>query len=181
MHQPNAAAPLHYDRTSMRLHWLSAALVLLLWCLGETIDWFPRGAPRVGARSAHIVAGAVLALILVWRIWWRAARGARLAPAELGRLDALARFVHVLLYFVAVATVVLGLANVWMRGDSIFGVFSVPQLAADNRALRHQVEELHGLFANGLLILAGLHAAAALVHHFVWKDNVLRRMWPQRG
>jgi cytochrome b561 len=30
--------------------------------------------------------------------------------------------------------------------------------------------------ANGLLILAGLHALAALVHHFLLKDNVLRRM-----
>jgi cytochrome b561 len=46
--------------------------------------------------------------------------------------------------------------------------------------LAEEAVELHGTFANGLLILAGLHAAAALYHHFLRKDGVLRRMWPTR-
>jgi cytochrome b561 len=47
--------------------------------------------------------------------------------------------------------------------------------------LRETVEDLHGWFANTLLIVAGLHAAAALVHHFALRDNVLRRMLPPRA
>ena len=69
-----------YDLRSIRLHWLTAALVLLLWCMGETIDWFARGTPRVGARSAHITVGVLLALVRVLRLWWRATEGRRLPP-----------------------------------------------------------------------------------------------------
>ena len=73
--------PLNYDSRSIRLHWVTAALVAVLWCLGQTIDWFPKGDIRIAARSAHILLGAVLALILAYRIWWRVSDGRRLPPA----------------------------------------------------------------------------------------------------
>jgi cytochrome b561 len=40
------------------------------------------------------------------------------------------------------------------------------------------VENLHATFANALVILAGAHALAAIVHHFILRDGVLRRMLP---
>ncbi|HEY1090070.1 MAG TPA: cytochrome b/b6 domain-containing protein [Burkholderiaceae bacterium] len=46
--------------------------------------------------------------------------------------------------------------------------------------MRHDAVEWHALAANSLLIVAGLHAAAALWHQFVRKDGVLRRMWPAK-
>ena len=48
-----------YDRRTIRMHWISAALVIALWCLGQTIDWFPRGTPRSLARSVHIALKAL--------------------------------------------------------------------------------------------------------------------------
>jgi len=168
-----------YDSRSIRLHWVTALLVIVLWSLGETIDWFPRGEPRVVARSLHITFGVLLAAILCWRIWWRAARGARL-PAEPGALGKLATAVHFALYAVLAATVVLGIVYTWARGDSIFGWFSLPSFAPGDKELRGQIEELHSLGANVLLILAGVHACAALWHHYIIKDGVLRRMLPAR-
>jgi cytochrome b561 len=175
-------APLRYDNTSITLHWITAVLVLLLWCAGETIDWFPRGTPRVTVRSLHILFGVALGAILCWRIWWRTGgAGRRLSAVDSGVLKMLSNGVHVALYFVLVATVILGVANAWVRGDSIFGLFSLPSFAPGNRALRGQIEDLHSWSANALLILAGLHACAGLWHHFIRKDGVLRRMWPARS
>ncbi len=77
----------HYDRRTIGLHWLTAALVIALWCVGQTIDWFPRGAPRMWARSAHIGAGRLLALVLLYRIWWRLTGGTQLPAIGDGRLD----------------------------------------------------------------------------------------------
>ena len=69
---PDKNAPsLYYDRRTVVLHWITAALVVALWLLGQTIDWFPKGTPRVFARSTHISLGVALALVLVARVSWR--------------------------------------------------------------------------------------------------------------
>ena len=67
-----------YDARTIRLHWLTAGLVIALWCLGETIAWSPRGSARVFARSVHISLGAVLAGVLGVPVWGRVPAGARL-------------------------------------------------------------------------------------------------------
>ena len=172
-------APPRYDDTTIWLHWLSAALVLVLWLLGENIDWFSRGDPRVLARSTHIALGTVLALLLAWRIVWRLTRGRRLPAAELGRWHMASTLVHFALYALLVCAVALGIANVWVRGDNIFNLFAVPAFDPQNRSLRGRVEELHETFANALLILALLHAAAG-AWHYLRRDGVLARMGVSR-
>lgn len=168
---------IHYDRRTIILHWLTAALVVSLWVLGQTIDWFPKGNPRAFARSTHIAVGVLLAVVLVARIGWRFDRRAvHLPPAGLVWLDRVATVTHWLLYGLLVVTVSLGLANTWVRGDAIFDLFRIPAFDASNKGLRETVEELHALAANALVIVAFFHAAAALVHHYVWKDGLLRRM-----
>jgi cytochrome b561 len=180
MRETTLPAALRYDPTSLWLHWASAILVLLLWCLGETIDWFPSGFPRIAVRSLHICLGVVLGTILCYRIWWRAGAGRHLPPAGTGILQVLAATTHVALYALLIATVALGLANVWVRGDNIFDLFTVPAFDPGNKVLRKQVEELHALSANILLGLAAFHASASLWHHFLRKDDVLRRVLPER-
>lgn len=171
---------LRYDSRSIRLHWTTAALVFMLWCLGETIDWFPKGDIRIAARSTHICLGAALALIVCFRIWWRLGTGRRLPPAGTGIVQSLSTAVHFTLYAALLGTVVLGAANTWVRGDNLFNLFTIPAFDPGNKVLRGQVGDLHALLANVVLWLAGFHAAAGLAHHFLWKDNVLRRMLPAR-
>jgi cytochrome b561 len=83
-----------------------------------------------------------------------------------------------MLYLLLVAAVLLGITNVWVRGDSIWNVFTIPSFAPGDRALRRQINGYHQVVANTLLVIAGLHALAALAHHYVWKDRVLRRILP---
>ena len=167
-----------YDSNTIRLHWATAILVVLLLGIGQIIDFFPRGEPRVMVRSVHILLGVALAVVFVMRIIWRSTSGYKLPAAEKGLVGLSAKIVHFGLYLLLIATIALGVANVWMRGDSIFGLFSIPRYPDADKALRHVIGDLHGTFADAIMIVAGLHAIAALAHHYVFKDNVLRRMLP---
>ena len=167
-----------YDGISILLHWLTAVLVIILWMLGQTIDFFPKGVPRVDARSVHIVLGATLAIVLLVRVLWRASAGRRLPLANSGWLGVVARIAHYGLYLLVAATVVLGVFNAWQRGDALFNVYTIPKLIPGDLALRRTLGELHGDLADVVLIVAGLHAAAALAHHYLLRDPVLRRMLP---
>ena len=81
---PRAHAPRdeHYDTATIWLHWSTAALVTILWTLGQVIGWLPRGPFRSGLWSTHLVLGLILALPLAMRILWRASYGSALPPAD---------------------------------------------------------------------------------------------------
>jgi len=167
-----------YDTPTIVLHWMTAVLVVVLWLSAQVIDWFPQGAPRTNMRSVHIALGVVLAVVLLYRIAWRRLEGARLPRLGHPVLARAAAAVHVALYVLLVIEIALGVTNEWVRGDSIFNLFTIPSFAPGDRALRRQINGYHELVANTILVVAGLHAAAGLVHHYVWNDGVLRRMWP---
>lgn len=170
------APDLSYDRRTIQLHWVTAALVGLLWGVANVIDWFPKGAPKIAVRSVHIALGIVLGVVLLIRIVWRIRSGRRLPLVDHGIVGYSARIVHWALYAGLAAVILLGIANAWARGDSLFSLFSIPKLYASNPQLKPSVEYLHKTLANSLIILAVVHAAAALVHHFILHDGVLRRM-----
>ncbi len=171
-----AAGAFRYDARTIALHWATVAAVLALWCIGQTVDWFPKGAARINYRSAHITLGVLLAALLLVRIWWRATGGRRLPAAAMSTQQRVASALHLLLYALLLATVAAGLSNVWVRGDSLFQLYTVPALDPGNKDLVEQVGDIHALLANSLLVAVLLHAAAALYHHYIARDDVLRRM-----
>lgn len=177
MRNDDARGP-QYDGATIGFHWITAVLVAVLWCLGQTLDWFPRGVPRAAALSTHIVLGASLVCVLLLRLFWRGSAGRHLPPADPGFMGVVAQLGHTALYLLLIAVLAVGLGVEWLRGDTIYGLFTVPGLAPTDRAVRHAFTGLHNMLANILLIIAGLHALAALVHHYLLRDGVLRRMVP---
>ncbi|MGO9132668.1 MAG: cytochrome b [Methylovirgula sp.] len=173
-------APSRYDSTTLWLHWLTALLVIEQWIGAHTIDDFAKGWPRTAARSVHITLGVTLAVILILRIFWRMTRGQILPPPGPGLMNIIASAVHYALYALLVVTVGAGVCFAFLRGDSWFGLFHLPMIAAGNKVLRHYVAETHVWSANLILGFAGLHALAALFHQYVLKDGLLRRMMPSR-
>jgi cytochrome b561 len=180
---PATTRPLSYDRVTIALHWAVALGVALQWTGGHTIDWFPKGPLKIDARSVHILTGSTIAGLVLFRLYWRAMRGERLPPAQTGALNWLAKGLHWGLYLNLVGLLGLGLFLAWLRGDSLFGLTHVPLFGDYAPKARHllanRVTDWHSLAATLILILAGLHTAAALLHHYYWKDGVLRRMWPR--
>ncbi len=167
-----------YDPRTILVHWLTVLLVLGQWLGAHTIDWFPKGWPRTDVRSLHILFGAFLTLIIVARLGWRWGGGRRLPPADRGLLRLAATLVQGLLYVLVATTVALGLLNAWFRGDNLFGLFSLPKPGFVTKDLQDQIENFHPLAANAILIVAALHASAALWHQYWRRDGLLGRMIP---
>ena len=175
-----SADNLRYDRTTIFFHWATALLVAVQWLGAQTIDWFPRGALRVDARSTHITVGVLLGLMLIARIGWRAFRGRHLPPADRNMLHVLAKSTHWGLYALLLAMIGVGVFLTWTRGDSIYGLFTIPAWdSGGNRGLADRVQDIHATIGWIIVGLAGAHAAAALLHQYVWHDRVLARMLPR--
>lgn len=168
-----------YDRATVFFHWAAAILVAEQWLGAQIIDWFPRGPLRVDARSVHIALGATLALLMMARLAWRATRGRHLPPADLGIAGLVAKATHGALYALILATILVGTLLAWARGDSLFNLMTIPAFDPTSRALAEQLQEVHEALGWLILALAGLHAAAALAHHYILHDTVLTRMLPR--
>ncbi|GAC1329501.1 MAG: cytochrome b [Beijerinckiaceae bacterium] len=167
-----------YDPMTIRLHWTTAILVIVLWIIGQTADWIPRGRFHTYYWSCHVILGFLLACVVIARIAWRGTNGRRLPAADKGVLHILAKATHYLLYLLLLVVIGLGVVNAFVRGYNLFDLISLPQLG--DRELRRAITDWHGLAANFLLALAFLHAVAALVHHYVLKDRLLERMLAER-
>lgn len=168
------------------LHWLTVILVMVAWTLGTFGDDLPKGAARDTGLFVHISAGLVILMALVARLAWRAAEPPPPAePNEFGRwlgafADPAARLAHYTLYALLIAVPIAGIVAQFARGNALplFGIAEIPSPWIRDRAFAHSVTEIHEILANALVIVAGFHAAAALVHHFVFRDNTLVRMLP---
>ncbi|WP_426661810.1 cytochrome b [Rhodanobacter aciditrophus] len=171
------AAATRYDRTTIVLHWLTALLVLVLFALAMLWDFVPHDL-RKQMQSLHISLGIVLAAVLVLRLAWRTTRGRRLPLAVEGLQGKAAKAMHYLLYLLLVMQVVLGFAWRWAQAETFqfFGLFPLRFASVRNRPLSDILGDLHDVVGWTIVILAGLHAAVALVHHYVLKDGVLQRM-----
>jgi cytochrome b561 len=178
--RPVSPGARRYDTVTIIFHWLTAVLVLTQWFGAQTIDWFPRGAPRIDARSVHITCGVLLAVVILARIIWRLTGGRHLEPADRGIFAVVSKATHWALYALVVAMLLAGLMLTWARGDTIFNLFKLPPMDPANHGLADQLQDIHATIGWMILALAGLHAAAALFHRIVWKDGVLARMLPHR-
>ncbi|MFL5286085.1 MAG: cytochrome b [Rhodopila sp.] len=169
-----------YDGFEMALHWATAALVVTNYLLAQIWDFLQRGTPvRHEMQSLHVSLGLLLAVVLVARIAWRAGPGRRLPPATTGLIELASQAVHCILYGLVITVVSLGLCFRWAQGEPLafFGLFAIPSPYPFVKAQAHTIGAIHNWVAN-IIILAGLHAAAALFHHFVLRDDVLWRMLP---
>lgn len=130
----------------------------------------------------HNSAGLAVIGILILRLLWQLADPP--PPTEhtvLGAwLDRVGRLTHYLLYALLIAAPISGIGLQFARGDALplFGLTQVASPWAADRGFEHTVKELHELLANGLVIIAAIHAFAALLHHWVLRDRVLIRMLP---
>jgi cytochrome b561 len=168
-----------YDRTTITLHWLTAGLVLSLWLVGTFLeDVVPKGALRSGIWSAHFVLGFVFLGVIVALLAWRNTRGRQLAVEDPGPWHVLAKATHAALYLLLFVIAGLGIANAFVRGVTLIGPIALPQFG--DPEWRKPLTHWHGLAANILMAVAAFHAAAALVHHYLWHDAVLRRILPGR-
>jgi cytochrome b561 len=173
--------PVRYDGLAMALHWATALLVVVLFALAEIWGFVPRASPlRHGMQSLHVSLGLVLAAVFLLRVIWRNTGARRLPPTVSGIQHVAAAVMQYGLYGLIAVQIVLGFLFRWGQGPAgFFGLFAIPSPLVIDRATRHLVGSLHDYCGWLIIILAGGHAAIALAHHYILRDQVLRRMLPR--
>jgi len=158
-----------------------ALLIILAFVLGLTIDAFPSGW-KGAAIESHKAIGVLLLVLLVARCSWRLAHRPPEPEASSPLLTVAARLGHAGLYVLMLVVPALGLIYAIKRGQGLdLGLFSIPPLALPApRAETRPLREWHEWASYMLIALAVLHAAAALWHHLIRRDDTLRRMLPLR-
>jgi cytochrome b561 len=171
-----------YGAVPQFVHWLTAIFVIFGFLIGQFGDVLPKGPARDTGLLVHMTLGqCVFALVLVRLVWRTVNPPPPPEATPLGRfLVIAARISHYTLYGLLLAVPFLGIIVQLKRGNAlpIFGMWTFASPWPADRALARSVLDLHGTLADALLILAGVHAGAALLHHWVWRDRTLRRMLP---
>lgn len=168
-----------YDRNARLLHWSIAGLILLLYATEYMRSAAPRGSTlRSFMLDSHTSFGLLLLGLTLVRIAWRLHAG---APAPLGYNPLLllaARAGHAALYAVTLLMPIFGYLRLAAR-DRTASFFGYPLGSATGNVpwLYDVAHFIHGSFGEYLvlLVVAG-HVSAALWHHFILRDDTLRRM-----
>jgi cytochrome b561 len=172
-----------YSTTAQLFHWFTALLVVAAYIVSpggpETRVYSP---PNDFSRGLHELLGmSVFALTLV-RMCWRAI----FPPPKNGEMPAWmdlgARLGHWAIYALLVLVPVTAILGAWFEGHplTVLAVGNIQPWLPQSRQLGLALADIHGWLGDVLIWLAGLHAAAALYHHFWRRDTVLLSMLPRR-
>ena len=168
-----------YTPVAKSLHWLMAVLILGLLALGIYMHELPLSPQKLTLYSWHKWAG-VSVFLLVWlRLAWRVTHRPPALPESMAPLMRLAAHAgHALLYVLMIAIPLSGWLMSSAKGFQTvwFGVLPIPDLVGRDKALGDLLQQVHKLLNLLLMLTLAGHVAAALWHHFVLKDDTLRRM-----
>lgn len=173
----------HYSSASIAMHWLMLLLLVGVYACIELRELYPKGSdPRDALKSWHFTLGLTV-FVLVWlRLALRLVSPAPpIEPTPAAWQNALAKLLHVALYTLMIAMPLAGWLILSGEGKPIpFWGLNLPALIGENEELAHAIEEIHEITGEVGYYLIGLHAVAALFHHYVLRDNTLVRMLPGR-
>jgi len=170
----------HFGWVSIVLHWSMAILLIAMYFIGDymvELDYYDTWYHK--APALHKAAGVLLIMLLIFRFVWNyvQAKPQSLQP-EKTLQNQLARLGHLGLYGLVLILGISGylISTAKGQGIDVFGLFSVPAILPDNADRGELAGDIHEVAAKLFLILVIIHAAAASVHHFIYKDRTLLRM-----
>lgn len=172
-----------YSSLSIGLHWLTALVLVAVYATINLRELFEKGSdPRETLKALHFMLGLSVLLLVALRLVARATGPTPPIVPEPPRWQTLAaRLMHLGLYALLIAMPIAGWLVLSAEGKPIpfFGLH-LPALIGEDKALAKVIEEVHETAGEAGYYLIGLHAAAALFHHYVVRDDTLRRMLPGR-
>jgi len=171
-----------YGAVAQLLHWSVVVLIVAQFVLAQIAARLPVSPAKISVLAQHKSFGITIMVLALARLLWRRVSPAPILPPTMrGIARRAAQVSHTLLYMLLVVVPVLGWLMSSARSFSVswFGVFVLPDLIEPSRPAYELLHAAHGAAATVLGALALLHVAAALKHHFIDRDDVLRRMLPR--
>ncbi|MHB1947229.1 MAG: cytochrome b [Gammaproteobacteria bacterium] len=168
---------IRYGLIAILLHWIMAILLIALLILGLYMVGLPVSLEKLKLYGWHKEYGILALILVIIRIVWRLSNiTPTLAIPLLEKIAA--RTVHWAFYGFMFAMPITGWLITSAAGlpVSFFGLFVLPDLVAPNPDLMKSFQEIHEWLGYGLIATIILHASAALKHHFINKDDILKRM-----
>ena len=171
-----------YGVFAKSLHWLIVFGIVAQDLLAEAQEDKTASSGAMTAMDWHVSIGITLLALATLRVIWRAVDVTPRWPASMRGFERLlAKAGHLGLYGLLFALPLSGWLLTSVEGEALryFGWFELPALApAGAESREHLIEEVHEVLFNALFALAVLHVIAALKHHFIDRDNILKRMLP---
>lgn len=174
-------APARYGTLSIALHWLMLVLIVAVYAAMELREIFPKGSdPREAMKAWHFTLGLTVFALLWVRIVARVLGPVPpITPTPQTWQTAAGHAMHLALYLLMFAMPIGGWLILSAEAKPVpFWGLELPALVAKNKDLAHTVEEYHEIGGTIGYFLIGAHAAAALWHHYLRRDNTLTRMVP---
>lgn len=171
----------HYGSLTIWLHWIMLFLFVAVYASIELRGLFPKGSdPREAMKALHFMLGLSV-LVLVWLRLAAHLIGPvpRIVPDPPAWQKLSAKLMHMALYALMIGMPVAGWLLLSAEGKPIpfFGL-ELPALVSQSKDLAALTKEIHEIGGTAGYFLIGLHAVAALFHHYFVRDNTLRRMLP---
>ncbi len=166
----------HYGSVAVTIHWLSAILILVLIGSGFRAGGIEDTATKAAVLRVHVPVGvAVLLLTLTRIVWWLLADK---KPASLPMpkwQDVSARAMHLLFYIVILGMAASGIGMMVFSGAGTILFAGAEGPLPDFWGYKPRVP--HGIGARLMVAAFVLHAGAALYHHFILRDGLMKRIW----
>jgi cytochrome b561 len=168
-----------YGGGAQALHWLTVMLVLAAYVLSKGDGNSLYSATADGLRRLHEAVGVLVFIVVVLRLLWRLIDCTPPKQPLPRWMAAAAKLVHFALYALLISIPGTAVVGTWLEGIPVTlpGVDIAPQITRAH-GLGQLIMEMHATFGNAILWVAGLHAAAALFHHFYLRDEVFQSMVP---
>lgn len=170
-----------WGAVAQTFHWLIVLFIVAQFTLATLFDDLPAGPKKLTLLARHKSIGITILMLALLRLLWRSTNPTPALPDTLKPYErSLAKLTHGLLYVLLFAVPLTGWLMSSARGFPVswFGFFQLPDLVPKSKPLYEALLTTHGLLAWVLYAVVALHVAAALKHHFMLRDDVLRRMLP---
>ena len=172
--------PQQYHKISIALHWLMLALMIAVYACIELRELYPKGSDiRENFKTWHFMLGLLILGLASFRLVFRCFQVTPpIQPTPPKWQTGLAHLVHTFLYILMIAVPIGGWLILSAAGKPIpfFGL-SLPALVEENKELAKTIKKIHTTVGEIGYYMIALHAVAALFHHYIVKDNTLKRMW----
>ncbi len=170
-----------YGTLSIAMHWLMLALLVAVYSCILLREVYPKGSdPREALKTWHFMLGlSVFGLVFIRLAIRLLGASPKTVPAPGIWQHRLAALMHLALYLFMIAMPLLGWLTLSAAGKTIpfFGL-ELPALVGEDKEFAGTLKDLHETIGEIGYYLIGLHAVAALFHHYVVRDNTLLRMLP---